>query len=113
MGPVRRSATLLKLAGKVALGGGVLGVLANIYGVVGLVLEVKGDPWMWIAIGWGLMSVSLFSVGYGALKEKEKVEKDRDKAEKGRAGIRAGVVAEGRDGGIGIEGPVRGEYREQ
>lgn len=106
---------LFQLASKAAIGGGLVGVVLNLYGAITVIGSSKESGWFWLFAGTALLVLALFTVAYSALGARDEALKERDAAKSAAAGqprIKAGVISEGKDGGIGTVGPVRGEIHE-
>jgi hypothetical protein len=106
---------LFKLAGKAALGEGVVGLVVNAYGVIALIEGSKESGWFWLFVGTALVALALFTVAYSALGARDEARRERDAASSAapsRPQIKAGVISEGKDGGIGTIGSVHGEIHD-
>ncbi len=106
---------LFQLASKAAIGGGLVGIVLNLYGAITVIGSSKESGWLWLFIGTAILALALFSVAYSALGARDQAREERDDAKSAAASeqrIKAGVISEGKDGGIGTVGPVHGEIHE-
>lgn len=111
---VSRLRELLQLAGKAALGEGLMGIVLNGYGAFVLIGDSNNSGWFWLFLGTAFLAVSLLSVAYSALGARDRLQAERDEAKSaaGKPQIKAGVYSEAKGGGIGTVGPVHGEIHE-
>ncbi len=111
---VSRLRELLQLAGKFALGQGLVGIVLNGYGAFVLIGDSHNSGWFWLFIGTAFLAAAFFSVAYSALSARDRLQTERDEAKSAasRPQIKAGVYSEASEGSIGITGPVHGEIHE-
>jgi hypothetical protein len=65
---------LFRHAGRVTLGGGLVGIATNIVGGVALFKDLEVSGWQLIAFGTGVLALTFLSVAYQAAKERDEKE---------------------------------------